>query len=88
MHNHAVHLQSFEPRHFDGRMLLFVAIPGVAEDEQEPWVAQWRPHVASVDARTLVCGHEFMMHPGPQSLIGAVVDEELRKVAARTGAPA
>jgi amino acid adenylation domain-containing protein len=85
MNNHAVHLQAFRPRYFAGRMLLFVAVPGLAEGEAEPWAGQWRPHVDAVDARTLVCGHEFMMHPGPQSLIGAVVAEELRRVTEARG---
>jgi thioesterase domain-containing protein len=80
MNNHAKHLVKFKPHHFAGTMLLFVAIPGLAGGEADPWVGQWQPHVGLVDGRTLVCGHEFMMHPGPQALIGAAVAEELRKV--------
>ncbi len=62
-------------------MRLFAAVEDLTEDEVGELTAAWAPHVdGEIELHRVHCGHEYMMHPEPQALIGAAIAADLRRV--------
>ncbi|MBB5954040.1 amino acid adenylation domain-containing protein/non-ribosomal peptide synthase protein (TIGR01720 family) [Saccharothrix tamanrassetensis] len=79
--NHGRIMERFTPRTFHGDLVLFAAVRDRSEAEVAELADSWTAHVGGeVRTHRVPCGHEYMMHPEPQALIGAAVAEELRRV--------
>jgi thioesterase domain-containing protein len=79
--NHGKLMERFTPSLFTGEMRLFAAVEDLTEDEVTELTAAWSPHVdGTIRLHALPCGHEYMMHPEPQALIGAAIAADLRLV--------
>ncbi|MEV0677483.1 amino acid adenylation domain-containing protein [Actinosynnema sp. NPDC050436] len=79
--NHGRIMETFVPGAFDGDLVLFTAVEDRTDAEVAELADSWSAHVTGeVRAHRVPCGHEYMMHPGPQALIGAAVADELRRV--------
>ncbi|CCH30551.1 non-ribosomal peptide synthetase [Actinosynnema sp. NPDC047251] len=79
--NHGRIMETFAPGRFDGDLVLFSAVEDRSEAEVGELADSWAAHVTGeVRTHRVPCGHEYMMHPEPQALIGAAVAEELRRV--------
>ncbi|MEU4805237.1 amino acid adenylation domain-containing protein [Actinosynnema sp. NPDC023587] len=79
--NHGRIMETFTPSAFDGDLVLFTAVADRAAEEVAELASSWTAHVTGeVRTHRVPCGHEYMMHPEPQALIGAAVAEELRRV--------
>jgi hypothetical protein len=62
-------------------MRLFAAVEDLTEAEVGELADAWAPHVdGPVELHEVHCGHEYMMHPEPQALIGAAIAADLRRV--------
>jgi thioesterase domain-containing protein len=79
--NHGRIMESFTPSTLRGDLVLFSATADRTEDEITELADAWKSHVdGQVRVRRVPCGHEYMMHPEPQALIGAAIADELRRV--------
>ncbi len=79
--NHGRMMERFAPRTFDGDLVLFSAVEERSDEENAELADSWTAHTTGeVRTHRVPCGHEYMMHPEPQALIGAAVAEELRRV--------
>ncbi len=79
--NHGKLMERFTPSRYTGPMRLFAAVEDLTEAEVDELAAAWAPHVdGPVELHRVHCGHEYMMHPEPQALIGAAIAAELRRV--------
>ncbi|MCS7481004.1 amino acid adenylation domain-containing protein [Umezawaea endophytica] len=79
--NHGKLMERFTPSRYTGAMRLFAAVEDLTEAEVGELADAWAPHVdGPVELHAVHCGHEYMMHPEPQALIGAAVAADLRRV--------
>ncbi|WP_281356742.1 condensation domain-containing protein [Amycolatopsis anabasis] len=80
MNNNAVLAHKYRPGRFTGKVLLFVATAGLTKKAVAEQPRRWKPLVdGTVRVRRVDCGHEYLMHPGPQGAIGAVLAAELNR---------
>ncbi len=79
--NHGRIMERFTPSTLRGDLVLFSATADRSEDEVAELAEAWKSHVdGQVRVHRIPCGHEYMMHPEPQALIGAAIADELRRV--------
>ncbi|WNV84491.1 non-ribosomal peptide synthetase [Umezawaea sp. Da 62-37] len=79
--NHGKLVERFVPSRYTGAMRLFAAVEDLTEAEVGELSEAWAPHVdGKIELHRVHCGHEYMMHPEPQALIGAAIAAELRRV--------
>ncbi|MEV8438194.1 amino acid adenylation domain-containing protein [Actinosynnema sp. NPDC051121] len=79
--NHGRIMERFTPSTLRGDLVLFSATADRTEDEITELADAWTSHVdGQVRVHRIPCGHEYMMHPEPQALIGAAIADELRRV--------
>jgi len=79
--NHGKLMERFTPSRYTGPMRLFAAVEDLTEAEVGELADAWAPHVdGPVELHPVHCGHEYMMHPEPQALIGAAIAADLRRV--------
>ncbi|MEU4743082.1 amino acid adenylation domain-containing protein [Actinosynnema sp. NPDC023658] len=79
--NHGRIMERFTPSTLRGDLVLFAATADRSEDENTELAGTWKSYVdGEVRVHRIPCGHEYMMHPEPQALIGAAVADELRRV--------
>ena len=77
-------MEKFQPQHFHGDLLLFVA----AASDFEPPIDGWRPYVdGAIKVQWIECAHEAMMEPLPAAKIGSVLATELIKPQHATAKP-
>ncbi|MEV7467346.1 amino acid adenylation domain-containing protein [Streptomyces kronopolitis] len=81
MRNHVRLVREHRPGHVRARMQLFVADLGLTPAERAARPGRWAGHTESEPVvHAVPCGHEFMMHSGPQAAIGRAVAAELDRL--------
>ncbi|MFI1019074.1 thioesterase domain-containing protein, partial [Streptomyces sp. NPDC020965] len=80
-------MERFDAGRFDGDMHLFTATRERTPDLLTEQIGRWEPHVGGeLRVHRIDCGHEYLMHPGPQADIGRVVAAVLRRLDGDPGA--
>ncbi|MFH8408915.1 amino acid adenylation domain-containing protein [Streptomyces sp. NPDC018019] len=77
MRNHVRLVQEHTPGRVRAPMHLFVAELGLTPAERAARPGRWAAHTGDTTVHPAPCGHEFMMHSGPQTAIGRAVAAEL-----------
>ncbi|MEU5210172.1 amino acid adenylation domain-containing protein [Streptomyces sp. NPDC020742] len=81
MRNHVRLVREHTPGHIKAPMQLFVADLGLTPAERAARPGRWAGHTEREPrVHTVPCGHEFMMHSGPQAAIGRAVAVELDRL--------
>ena len=76
---------SFTPRSFAGRMVLFVAAPGVTDVSAK--AASWRPYIDGViEYHAVPHDHEDLLDPAPLAQLGPAIAAELARAGNAGGA--
>ncbi|MFF4379835.1 amino acid adenylation domain-containing protein [Kitasatospora sp. NPDC001547] len=84
--HHGALMERFAPGRFTGDLHLFAAAEEWTADQLADQTGRWEPHVnGRVVVHRIAAGHEYLMHPGPQAVIGRLVDAELRRLDAGRG---
>ncbi|MET8545105.1 thioesterase domain-containing protein, partial [Kitasatospora sp. NPDC004799] len=79
--HHGALMERFTPGRFTGDLHLFAAAEEWTADQLADRTGRWEPHVnGRVVVHRIAAGHEYLMHPGPQAVIGRLVDAELRRL--------
>ncbi|MFD7662363.1 amino acid adenylation domain-containing protein [Streptomyces sp. NPDC059788] len=81
MRNHVRLVREHTPGHVRAPMHLFVAELGLTPRERAARPGRWTAHTdGGPVVHPVPCGHEFMMHSGPQAAIGHAVAAELDRL--------
>ncbi|MFF4603841.1 amino acid adenylation domain-containing protein [Streptomyces sp. NPDC001339] len=81
MRNHVRLVREHTPGRVRAPMHLFVADLGLTPAERAAQPGRWKGHTDSEPTvHPVPCGHEFMMHSGPQAAIGRAVAAELDRL--------
>ncbi|MFI6206354.1 thioesterase domain-containing protein, partial [Streptomyces sp. NPDC051041] len=79
-------MERFAAGRFRGDLHLFAATREWTADQLADQTRRWEPHVdGTVRIHRIDCGHEYLMHPGPQAVVGRVVDAALDRLDAGRG---
>ncbi|MFF4017419.1 alpha/beta fold hydrolase, partial [Streptomyces sp. NPDC001843] len=74
-------MERFTAGRFSGDMHLFAATQEWTADQLADQTGRWEPHVdGKLRIHRIDCGHEYLMHPGPQAVVGRVVDAALDRL--------
>ncbi|MFF2044616.1 amino acid adenylation domain-containing protein [Kitasatospora sp. NPDC058170] len=74
-------MERFTPGRFRGDLHLFAATEEWTADELAEQHGRWTAHVTgAVRLHRIACGHEYLMHPGPQAAVGRAVRSELARL--------
>ncbi|MFG3283165.1 amino acid adenylation domain-containing protein [Streptomyces sp. NPDC048111] len=85
---HGELMDRFTPGRFDGDMHLLVATREYTPDEADGLTGRWAGQVGGeLRIHRIDCGHEYLMHPGPQAVVGRVVDAALDRLPDTPAAP-
>uniref|UniRef100_UPI00202EDC45 amino acid adenylation domain-containing protein n=1 Tax=Streptomyces sp. MSC1_001 TaxID=2909263 RepID=UPI00202EDC45 len=81
-------MERFAAGRFTGDMHLFTATREWTAEQLADQTRRWEPHVdGHLRIHPVDCGHEYLMHPGPQAVVGRAVDAALARLdAARSDA--
>ncbi|MGW2815073.1 non-ribosomal peptide synthetase, partial [Streptomyces sp. NPDC001415] len=86
---HGELMDRFTAGRFDGDMHLLVATREYAPAEADELTGRWADHVdGELRIHRIDCGHEYLMHPGPQAVVGRVIDAALGRLPHTPAAPA
>ncbi|MFG3052749.1 amino acid adenylation domain-containing protein [Kitasatospora sp. NPDC048239] len=81
-------MERFTPGRFRGDLHLFAATEEWTADELAEQHHRWTGHVTGdVRLHRIACGHEYLMHPGPQAAVGRAVQSELARLDGPAGRP-
>ncbi|MFJ8313022.1 MULTISPECIES: amino acid adenylation domain-containing protein [unclassified Streptomyces] len=81
-------MDRFTAGRFTGDMHLLVATQEWSADEMDELTGRWEAHVdGELRIHGIDCGHEYLMHPGPQAVVGRVLDAALDRLAKQPTAP-
>ncbi|WP_049649276.1 thioesterase domain-containing protein, partial [Kitasatospora sp. MY 5-36] len=79
--HHGALMERFTPGRFTGDLHLFAAAEEWTADQLADQTGRWEQHVnGRVVVHRIAAGHEYLMHAGPQAVIGRLVDAELRRL--------
>ncbi|MEU3499452.1 thioesterase domain-containing protein [Streptomyces hundungensis] len=78
---HGELMDRFTAGRFAGDMHLLLATREYAPDEAAELTGRWEAHVdGELWIHRIDCGHEYLMHPGPQAVVGRVLDAALDRL--------
>ncbi|MFC9386477.1 non-ribosomal peptide synthetase [Streptomyces venezuelae] len=78
---HGELMERFTAGRFTGDMHLFTATREWTADRLDDQTRRWEPHVdGHLRIHPVDCGHEYLMHPGPQAVVGRAVDAALARL--------
>ncbi|MFD3723890.1 thioesterase domain-containing protein, partial [Streptomyces sp. NPDC058671] len=82
-------MERFTAGRFTGDMHLFTATREWTADRLADQTRRWEHHVdGHLRIHPVDCGHEYLMHPGPQAVVGRAVDAALARLDAADTRPA
>ncbi|AYG80698.1 Linear gramicidin synthase subunit D [Streptomyces hundungensis] len=85
---HGELMDRFTAGRFAGDMHLLLATREYAPDEADELTGRWEAHVeGELRVHRIDCGHEYLMHPGPQAVVGRVLDAALDRLDHTPAAP-